>query len=53
MNTHLIWCRATFGIDVVVVLGFTTFLTSQVISITFYIEHGKSDKFGSEAIILA
>ena len=38
---------------VVVDLGFTTLLTSQVISVTFYSEHEKSDKFCSEAVILA
>ena len=34
-------------------LGFTTFLTSQVISVAFYIEREKSDKFCSEALISA
>ena len=34
-------------------LGFTTRLTSQVISVAFYSEHEKSDKFCSEALILA
>ena len=38
---------------VVVVLGFTTLLTSQIISVAFYIEHEKSDKFCSEALISA
>ena len=38
---------------VVVGLGFTTFLTSQVISIAFYSEHEKSDKFCSETQISA
>ena len=33
--------------------GFTTLLTSQVISIAFYSEREKSDKFCSEALILA
>ena len=32
-------------------LGFTTLLTSQVISVTFYSERKKSDKFFSEALI--
>ena len=34
-------------------LGFTMLLTSQVISIAFYSEHEKSYKFYSEALILA
>ena len=34
-------------------LGFTTFLTSQVISVAFYIEREKSDKYCSEALISA
>ena len=34
-------------------LGFTTLLTSQVISISFYNEREKSDKFCSEALISA
>ena len=38
---------------VVVVLDFTMFLISQVISVTFYSEPEKSDKFCSEALILA
>ena len=38
---------------VVVVLGFTTPLTSQIISVAFYSERGKSDKFCSEALISA
>ena len=38
---------------VVVDLGFTTLLTSQVISVSFYSEREKSDKFCSEALILA
>ena len=38
---------------VVVDLGFTTLLTSQVISTAFYSEREKSDKFSSEAVISA
>ena len=39
------------GLIVVVVdLGFTSFLTSQVISVAFYSEREKSDKFCSEAL---
>ena len=38
---------------VIVALGFTTLLTSQVISVAFYSEHEKSDKFYSEALISA
>ena len=43
------------GLVVVVVvdLGFTTLLTSQVISVAFYREREKSDKFCSEALISA
>ena len=41
-----------FSNVVVVDLGFTTLLTSQVISIAFYSEHKKSDEFCSEALIL-
>ena len=45
------------GSEVVVVmivdLGFTTLLTSQVISIAFYTECEKSIKFCSEALISA
>ena len=36
---------------VVADLGFTTLLPSQVISVAFYSERGKSDKFCSEALI--
>ena len=36
---------------VVVDLGFTTLLTSQVISVAFYSEREKFDKFSSEALI--
>ena len=39
------------NVVVVVDLGFTTLLTSQVISVAFYIEREKSDKFCSEALI--
>ena len=43
-----------FFLQVVIVdLGFTTLLTSQVISVAFYNEHEKSDKFCWEALILA
>ena len=38
---------------VVVAHGFTTLLTSQVISVTFYSEREKSDEFCSEALISA
>ena len=37
---------------VAVDLGFTTLLTSQVISVAFYSEREKSDKCCSEAVIL-
>ena len=37
----------------VVVLGFMTLLTSQVISVVFYSEREKSDTFSSEALISA
>ena len=39
--------------EVIVDLGFKTLLTSQVISIAFYSEREKSDKFCSEAVIPA
>ena len=45
------WCASTFIL--VVDLGFTTLLTSQVISVVFYFEHEMSDKFCSEALISA
>ena len=48
----LITLRPLFVI-VVVVLGFTTLLTSQIISVAFYSEREKSDKFCSEALISA
>ena len=38
---------------VVVDLGFTTLLTSQVIIVAFYYEREKSDKFCSEVLISA
>ena len=41
------------NIYIVVDRGFTTFLTAQVISMTFYSEREKSDKFCSEALISA
>ena len=40
-------------VPVVVELGFTTLLTSQIIVVAFYSECGKSDKFCSEALISA
>ena len=40
------------GVVVVVDFGFTTLLTSQVISITFYSEGEKADKFCSGALRL-
>ena len=40
-------------ISLVVDLGFTALLTSQVISVAFYIEREKSDKFSSVALISA
>ena len=42
-----------FNIFVVVDLGFTMLLTSRVISVAFYSEHEKADKFCSEALISA
>ena len=39
--------------NLVAVLGFTTPLTSQVVSVAFYCEREKSDKFCSEALISA
>ena len=42
-----------FRVVVVVDLGFTTLLTSQVISVAFYSEREKSDKFSSEDLISA
>ena len=40
-------------IVVVVDLGFTTLVTSQVISVAFYSERENSDNFYSEALISA
>ena len=37
----------------VVELGFTTLLTSQVISVAFYSEREKLDKFNTDALISA
>ena len=37
----------------IVDFGFTTLLTSEVISVAFYIEHEESDKFSSVALISA
>ena len=47
-NTHI---GNFFRVVVLAVLGFTTLLTSQVISVAFYRERQKSDKFCSEALI--
>ena len=41
------------AVDAAVDLGFTTLLTSQVISVAFYTEREKSDKFCSETLISA
>ena len=49
----LAWCVMGGEVVVVVDLGFTTLLTSQVISVAFYSEREKSDKFCSEALISA
>ena len=43
----------SFIVIVVAVLGFTTLLTSQVISVAFYSEREKSYQFCSEALISA
>ena len=40
-----------FIVVVAVDLSFTTLLTFQVISVAFYIEREKSDKFSTEALI--
>ena len=56
---HLTKCRpfckpmVTVVVVVNLVLGFMTLLTSQVISVTFYSEREKFDKFCSEALISA
>ena len=42
-----------FGVLIAIVIGFTTLLTSQVISVAFYSEREKSHKFCSEALISA
>ena len=47
LYTHLF----SVFVVVVVVLGFTTLLTSEVISVAFYTEREKSDKFCTEALI--
>ena len=56
-NIHIVAVAAAAAAAVVAVvvvsLGFTTLLTSQVISVAFYIEREKSDKFCSEAVISA
>ena len=50
---HLWWPHLRdFGV-VVADLGFMTLLSSHVISVTFYSEREKSDKFCSEALISA
>ena len=46
-------CESGIVVVVVVVLGFTTLSTSQVISVGFYSEREKSDKFCTEALISA
>ena len=46
-------CSEAISSRIVVGLGFTMLLTSQVISIAFYSEREKSAKFCSEALILA
>ena len=43
------WLVSSSALVLVVDLGFTTLLTSQVISVAFYCEREKSDKFSSEA----
>ena len=53
VHTNLILVMVLLVVVVGLVLGFTTLLTSQVISVAFYSEHEKSDKFCSEALILA
>ena len=45
--------RQSVVVVVVVYLGFTMLLTSQVIRVTFYSEREKPNKFCSEALILA
>ena len=49
------WRKLRLGwlLVVIVCLGFTTLLTSQVICVAFYSELEKSDKFCSEALISA
>ena len=44
---------AVVVVVVLVELGFTTLLTSQVISVSFYSEREKADNFFSEALISA
>ena len=53
MKWNLLSSCPTQGRVVVVDLGFTTLLTSQIISVAFYSEREKSDKFCSEALISA
>ena len=55
VGLHVGFRPAETGLDRVVVLdlGFTTLLTSQVISVAFYSEREKSDKFCSAGLISA
>ena len=54
MPTEAVLTESSYTVaEPVVDLGFTTLLTSQVISMAFYSEREKSDKFCSEALILA
>ena len=50
---NLTLLNSAFQLGVVVVLGFMTLLTSQVISVAFYSEREKSYKFCSEVLISA
>ena len=52
LKTWAAWV-VVVGVVVVVDLCFMMLLTSQVISVTFYNEHKKSNKFCPEALILA
>ena len=45
--------QAPAAAPVVVHLGFTMLLTSQVIRVSFYSEHENSDKFWLEVLLLA
>ena len=53
MDAQMVYDAFQTFVVVVVILGFMMLSTSQVISITFYSEWEKSDKFCSEALILA